>query len=69
VKAMETKDGGDNWTDLLTISRGTCDNRAVIESVIQPRSQTGRTILVGGCHGLRKSEDDGKSWQVLGGIK
>ena len=69
VTAIETVDGGATWKTLVALPRDGCDANSVIRAVEQVRSQTGRTLFVGGCHGLQKSSDEGKSWVTVGGIK
>jgi photosystem II stability/assembly factor-like uncharacterized protein len=69
IEAIETSDGGSTWRNVVSIPRGDCGAEDVIRSVTQIRSQAGRTLLVGGCNGLWKSQDEGKSWVTLGGIR
>jgi photosystem II stability/assembly factor-like uncharacterized protein len=72
VKVLETKNGGEDWNEIYSHAVEKDDwqrEPEIVNAVAQIPTSSGRTLLIGGRHGLWKSDDEGKTWKRLGGIQ
>lgn len=71
VKVLETNSSGNTWQEIYSYRLSKDDEYNVgkiVNVVNQVRQDKGRSLYVGGLIGLWRSDDEGKSWDRLGGI-
>jgi photosystem II stability/assembly factor-like uncharacterized protein len=72
LRVVETKNRGRSWQDIYSYPVRSDERqsaREVLKAVTQIPGSSKRGLLVGGEHGLWKSEDEGHSWKRLGGVQ
>lgn len=72
VRVLETNDFGATWRVIFSRALDRDDrNHAsdIVRSVAQLVSKGGRSIFLGGRIGLWRSDDEGRSWSRLGGVR
>lgn len=72
IKVLETKDSGDTWQEIYSYKLTKDDEyneNKIVNVVRQVKVDSGRSLFVGGLIGLWRSDDEGKSWYRLGGIR
>lgn len=72
ITVLETQDSGDSWNFCYSYRLTTGDenyDRQIVRSVCQFSSGNKRTMLLGGRIGLLRSDDQGKTWVRLGGVR
>ena len=73
IKVLETKDSGETWQQTYSYTLTKEDEYynagKIVNSVSQMKVDNGRSIFVGGLIGLWRSDNEGRSWYRLGGIR
>jgi photosystem II stability/assembly factor-like uncharacterized protein len=70
VSLLETHDGGASWKEIYSHGvTGGIPGEGLIRGVAQVTGTEGRVLLLATSEGLLRSEDDGKTWNGLGGIR
>lgn len=70
VKVLETKDGGASWNEIYRHTASVqSPGRLLVRGVAQIKRAGGRSILMATKEGLMRSEDEGRTWTTLGGLR
>jgi photosystem II stability/assembly factor-like uncharacterized protein len=72
IRVLETKDSGNTWQEVYAYRLSKEDEyheNEIVNVVSQVKADVGRSLFVGGVIGLWRSDDEGKSWYRLGGIR
>lgn len=72
IKVLETQDRGDNWREIYSYKLTKDDEyneNKLVNVVSQTTIANRRSLFIGGLIGLWRSDDEGRSWQRLGGIR
>jgi photosystem II stability/assembly factor-like uncharacterized protein len=70
VRVLETKDGGASWNEIYRRAvSGQFRGEGLIRGVAQVQHPGGRSILMATSEGLLRSEDEGRTWTQVGGIR
>lgn len=72
ITVLETQDSGYSWNSRYSYKLTAGDenyDRQIVRSVCQISSGNKRTILIGVQVGLLRSDDQGKTWVRLGGVR
>jgi hypothetical protein len=70
LKVLETNDGGETWKEIARHHASNGNNSPVFFHGINKFSSQGRhSLLLATSEGLLRSDDEGRTWEVLGGIR